>query len=203
MSTEALKGRVHSFQSLGTLDGPGVRFVVFTQGCNLRCGCCHNPDTWKMNEGTEYTAEEIVKRAVRYREYFKENGGVTVSGGEPLLQHKFVKEVCSHLDGIHKAIQTSGYADSDVFRQVIEKMDYVMMDIKLADRELHKKYTGVYNDKILKNFEILKNSGKDFIIRIPSFAKNLKVNGEAADTKDLKLAIKKGALILCDLRNSK
>ena len=73
MSKSELKGRVHSFQSLGTLDGPGVRFVTFMQGCNLRCGCCHNPDTWNFNEGTEYTAKEILEKAVRYKEYFKEN----------------------------------------------------------------------------------------------------------------------------------
>ena len=103
-----IKGRVHSFQSLGTLDGPGVRFVVFTQGCNLRCSCCHNPDTWSFNEGTEYTAEEIIKRAVRYREYFKDNGGVTVSGGEPLMQADFVRELFElcHKEKLHTCLDT-------------------------------------------------------------------------------------------------
>ena len=80
-----MTGKVHSFQSLGAIDGPGIRFVVFTQGCNLRCGCCHNPDTWKIGDGTEYSADEVVKRAVRYKEYFGAEGGITVSGGEPLL----------------------------------------------------------------------------------------------------------------------
>ena len=75
-----MKGLIHSFQSLGAIDGPGIRFVVFTQGCNLRCGCCHNPDTWAIGEGTEYTAEDVVKRAVRYKEYFGSEGGITVSG---------------------------------------------------------------------------------------------------------------------------
>ena len=97
--------RVHSIQSLGTVDGPGIRFVVFMQGCNLRCGCCHNPDTWKMNEGKEYTAEEVANRAARYKEYFGSEGGITVSGGEPLLQADFVKEIFElcHKAGINTA----------------------------------------------------------------------------------------------------
>ena len=144
MSTEALKGRVHSFQSLGTLDGPGVRFVVFTQGCNLRCGCCHNPDTWKMNEGTEYTAEEIVKRAVRYKEYFRENGGVTVSGGEPLLQADFVRELflLCHKEGLHTCLDTSGSIMNDSVKALLKETDLVMLDIKYTDSELYKKHVG-------------------------------------------------------------
>ena len=78
-------GRIHSFESLGTVDGPGVRFVVFMQGCPLRCKCCHNPDTWDFGGGQEYTAEEIFKKVVRYKEYFGKDGGITVSGGEPLV----------------------------------------------------------------------------------------------------------------------
>ena len=86
-------GRVHSVQSMGTLDGPGVRYVVFLQGCNLRCKCCHNPDTWDMTGGAEFSADEIVEKAVRFREYFGEKGGITLSGGEPLLQAEFCAEV--------------------------------------------------------------------------------------------------------------
>ena len=87
------KGKIHSIQSLGTVDGPGVRFVVFMQGCPLRCKCCHNPDTWETGTGTEFTAEEIEKKAVRFKEYFGKDGGITVSGGEPLLQADFVREI--------------------------------------------------------------------------------------------------------------
>ena len=103
------KGVVHSFQSLGTVDGPGVRFVVFLKGCNLRCGCCHNPDTWDLSGGTEYTAQEIVSKAVRFKEYFGENGGITLSGGEPLLQAEFAKEVFSLCkeSGINTCLDTS------------------------------------------------------------------------------------------------
>ena len=88
------KGYIHSFQSLGTVDGPGVRFVAFFQGCNLRCKCCHNPDTWvRVGDAKECSAEEVVNRATRYKEYFKDNGGITLSGGEPLLQAEFAKDI--------------------------------------------------------------------------------------------------------------
>ena len=89
------KGYVNSIQSMGTLDGPGVRFLVFMQGCPLRCGYCHNPDTWEFHKGDVYTPEEIVKKAKRYKSYFGEKGGITISGGEPLMQGEFVKEVFS------------------------------------------------------------------------------------------------------------
>ena len=110
MSEETLIGRVHSLQSMGTLDGPGVRFVVFLQGCPLRCKCCHNPDTWQLDGGREYTAEELIRRIVRFREYFGADGGVTVSGGEPLLQATFVRELFMrcHDEGIHTCLDTSG-----------------------------------------------------------------------------------------------
>ena len=88
-------GQVHSIQSLGTVDGPGLRFVVFLQGCNLRCKCCHNPDTWEAQGAKTFTAEEVVEKAVKYREYFGEKGGITLSGGEPLLQPDFAYEIFS------------------------------------------------------------------------------------------------------------
>lgn len=142
--SEAIKGRVHSFQSLGTLDGPGVRFVVFMQGCNLRCGCCHNPDTWKMNEGTEYTAEEIVKKAVRYKEYFKKDGGITVSGGEPLLQADFVRELFElcHKENIHTCLDTSGSIMNDSVKALLRVTDLVLLDIKYTDSLLYEKHAG-------------------------------------------------------------
>ena len=94
MSKKELTGKVNSIQSLGTLDGPGVRFVIFMQGCPLRCKCCHNPDTWGFDGGTDYTAEQLVKKAVRFKEYFGKDGGLTVSGGEPLVLHY---RVCLYL----------------------------------------------------------------------------------------------------------
>ncbi|MGN0493251.1 MAG: 4Fe-4S cluster-binding domain-containing protein, partial [Acutalibacteraceae bacterium] len=90
---ELNKGQISSFQTLGTLDGPGVRFVAFLQGCPLRCVCCHNPETWDINGGTQYTAKEVVEKAERYKEYFGKEGGITLSGGEPLLQAEFAAEI--------------------------------------------------------------------------------------------------------------
>ena len=105
-----MTGYIHSVESFGTVDGPGVRLVVFMQGCNLRCACCHNPDTHNIHDGTEYTPEEIVKKVTRYREYFGNEGGITLSGGEPLLQAKFAHKLFSlcHAEGINTCLDTSG-----------------------------------------------------------------------------------------------
>lgn len=139
-----IKGRVHSFQSLGTVDGPGIRFVVFMQGCNLRCGCCHNPDTWDMSQGTEYTAEEIIAKVLRFREYFGEKGGITLSGGEPLLQSDFAYEVFSlcHENGINTCLDTSGSILNDRVKKLLTVTDHVLLDIKYADDESYRKYVG-------------------------------------------------------------
>ena len=144
-------GRIHSIQSLGTVDGPGIRFVVFMQGCNLRCGCCHNPDTWDIKGGTEITAEEIVKKALRYREYFGKDGGITVSGGEPLLQAEFIKEVftlCKN-EGINTCLDTSGSILNDSVKELLEVTDRVLLDIKYTENELYKKHVGCDMDKVL------------------------------------------------------
>lgn len=121
--------------------------------------------------GVEYDSEVLAAKLVGYAPFVNLNGGgITFSGGEPLMQADFVCETADIIrkkTPMHLAVQTSGYADEDVFARVVDRMDYVMMDIKLADRELHKKYTGVYNDRILKNFEYLKSCGKEYIIRIP------------------------------------
>ena len=134
---------------MGTLDGPGVRFVVFLQGCNLRCGCCHNPDTWQLEDGTEYTAEEIVKKAVRFREYFGEEGGVTLSGGEPLLQAEFAREIFSlcHKEGINTCLDTSGSILNDKVKALLDETDRVLLDIKYTDGEKYRKYVGCAMEK--------------------------------------------------------
>ena len=139
-----IKGRVHSFQSLGTVDGPGIRYVVFLQGCNLRCGCCHNPDTWDMNGGTEYTAEDILSKAVRFREYFGEKGGITLSGGEPLLQSEFAYELFAmcHKNGINTCLDTSGSVLNDDVKRLLSVTDRVLLDVKYADDEAYHKYVG-------------------------------------------------------------
>ena len=141
---EISKGRIHSIQSLGTLDGPGVRFVVFLQGCNLRCGCCHNPDTWAMTGGTEYTAEQIVEKAVRYREYFGAEGGITISGGEPLLQADFVRDVFTlcREQGINTCLDTSGSIWNEAVKAALEVTDRVLLDIKYTNDAQYRDYVG-------------------------------------------------------------
>ena len=139
-----IKGRVHSLQSLGTVDGPGIRFVVFMQGCNLRCKCCHNPDTWDIKGGTEYTPQQIADMVVRYREYFGSEGGITVSGGEPLLQPDFVYELfslCKEM-GINTCLDTSGSIMNDKIKMLLSKTDRVLLDIKYTSDELYRENVG-------------------------------------------------------------
>lgn len=148
MMNEEIRGHVHSIQSLGTLDGPGVRFVVFLQGCNLRCGCCHNPDTWETNIGTVYTPKQIVDRAMRYREYFSKNGGITLSGGEPLLQAEFAHEIfrLAHKEGLNTCLDTSGSILNDAVKALLEETDRVLLDIKYTSDELYHKHVGCSMD---------------------------------------------------------
>ncbi len=145
-------GRVHSIQSLGTVDGPGVRFVVFLQGCPLRCGCCHNPDTWDAASGTEYSAQAIVDKAVRFKEYFGAEGGITLSGGEPLLQARFVREVflLCHEQGINTCLDTSGCILTDEVREALAHTDRVLLDIKYTDEKSYVKYVGCTPNKPLE-----------------------------------------------------
>ena len=138
------KGIVHSIQSLGTVDGPGVRFVVFMQGCNLRCSCCHNPDTWKLSDGKEMTASDILSRAIRYKEYFGADGGITFSGGEPLLQADFVRnvfELCKN-EGIHTCLDTSGSIFNDSVKALLNVTDRVLLDIKYTNETLYRQHVG-------------------------------------------------------------
>ena len=139
-----MTGRVHSIQSLGTVDGPGVRFVVFLQGCHLRCKCCHNPDTWEREGGTEYTARELFEKAVRYREYFGTRGGVTLSGGEPLLQADFARgffTLC-HEAGINTCLDTSGSVMDKSIRALLDVTDRVLLDIKYTTNEGYRENVG-------------------------------------------------------------
>lgn len=144
MSKAPLTGRVHSIQSMGTLDGPGVRFVVFLQGCHLRCGCCHNPDTWALSGGTTYTPAEIVEKASRYREYFRDGGGITLSGGEPLLQAEFAGEVfrLCHAAGIHTCLDTSGSLLNEAGKALLEETDRVLLDLKYTADALYRENVG-------------------------------------------------------------
>ncbi len=167
MSETGVKGRVHSIQSMGTLDGPGVRFVIFLQGCPLRCGCCHNPDTWDMDGGTEYTAEELVTRALRFREYFGREGGVTVSGGEPLLQAGFVKELFElcHKEGLNTCLDTSGCILNDSVKSLLGVTDRVLLDIKYTNDTLYHKHVGCGISTPLAFLEYLCEQGISTTVR--------------------------------------
>lgn len=147
-------GRIHSVENFGTLDGPGVRFVVFMQGCPMRCKYCHNPDTWAYNGGKEVSIDSLLCEINKYKHYFGNNGGVTVSGGEPLLQIDFITDLFKRLKAknIHTCLDTSGITfdkNSAKFDELIKYTDLVLLDIKHIDREQHKLLTGHYNDNIL------------------------------------------------------
>ncbi len=154
-------GKVHSFQSLGTVDGPGVRFVVFTQGCNLRCKCCHNPDTWNMNDAKEFTAQEVYEKAKRYKEYFGNDGGITISGGEPLLQPLFVKELFAlcRENGINTCLDTSGSILNDDIKSALIYTDRVLLDIKYTDDDSYKEYVGCSYAPVLDFLSYLEECG--------------------------------------------
>ncbi|MBQ7321078.1 MAG: pyruvate formate lyase-activating protein [Clostridia bacterium] len=160
-------GRIHSFQSLGTVDGPGVRTVVFMQGCPLRCICCHNPDTWDFTGGTETTVEELTARILRYRSYFGTEGGVTVSGGEPLCQAAFVTALFRRLRelGISTALDTSGYRLDDEVRALLTVTDLVLLDYKYTNAEDHLRYTGCELSRVETFLDHLQKLGKPTWLR--------------------------------------
>ncbi|MBQ5825382.1 MAG: pyruvate formate lyase-activating protein [Clostridia bacterium] len=160
-------GKVHSFQSLGAVDGPGIRFVVFMQGCPYSCPYCHNPDTRPFSGGTEYKVEEIVAKAERYKTYFGEKGGVTVSGGEPLMQAEFVAELFEalHEKGITTALDTAGVKVTDAVRRVLASTDTVLCDIKFPTDELYKKHIGTGIDTVLDFIAECNKTQADVIVR--------------------------------------
>lgn len=166
-------GRIHSFESFGTVDGPGIRFVVFMQGCPMRCAYCHNPDTWNLSGGKFMEAVDVAKEAFKYSRYIR-HGGVTVTGGEPLYQRSFVAELFRILkeEGIHTALDTSGitfnYRDPHVIEEhnrVLDYTDLVLLDIKHIDPDKHKDLTGKSNDNILAFARYLSKIRKDMWIR--------------------------------------
>ena len=130
-----MKASVDSIETFGLVDGPGIRTVIFLNGCNLRCKFCHNPETWKMKD-FNYSVDDIVNKVLRSKPYFKDNGGVTFSGGEPLLQIEFLKEVCAKLkaEGIHIAIDTAGIGLGD-YKEFLSMVDLVLLDIKHIDKD--------------------------------------------------------------------
>ena len=146
---------------MGTLDGPGVRFVAFLQGCNLFCGCCHNPETQALKGGTEYTAEELVNKAERFKTYFGREGGITLSGGEPLLQPEFAAEIFAigHERGINTCLDTSGSLLNDKVKALLKVTDRVLLDLKYPTDGLYRKYAGCSIDRPLEFLEYLNRNG--------------------------------------------
>lgn len=168
-----IKGRIHSVESFGSADGPGVRYIVFLKGCNMRCQYCHNPDTWAKDGGELMTPKEVLKKALRYKTYWKEKGGITVSGGEALLQIDFVTELfrLAKEKGVNTCLDTSGNPFSleepfkSKFDELMKYTDLFMLDIKHMDDAAHRKLTGQTNQNILEMAAYLSDHGKAMWIR--------------------------------------
>jgi len=183
-------GRIHSLESFGTVDGPGIRFVVFMQGCPLRCQYCHNPDTWDVNKGKEYTPQELMNEIIKYKPYIDySKGGVTFTGGEPLLQADFLLEVsklCKE-KGISVAIDTSGFIFNEKVKELLEYTDLVLLDIKNYDPLVYKIVTGVSLSPTLKFLDYLKEKNIATWVRyvvVPNLTDNLDAVKKLSDHLD-------------------
>ena len=173
--------KVHSVESFGTLDGPGIRYVLFLQGCSLRCKYCHNRDTWDINAGDYRSLDDILDNILRYKNYIK-NGGVTCSGGEPLLQFEFLIELFKKLKskGIHTCIDTSGMVGlTDKMKELINLTDLFLMDVKHIDSNKCKDLVGFSNERELAFIRYLSDIGK------PMWIRQVLVPGYADDEQDL------------------
>ena len=180
-------GRIHSSESFGTVDGPGLRYVLFMQGCPMRCLYCHNPDTWRVDGGKEMTADEVLKE-YKKNEMFYKNGGITVTGGEPLLQIDFLVELFekAHEKGIHTCIDTSGITYDEKDTEYISKLDelmnftdLVMLDIKHIDPQKHRTLTGYSNERVLAFARYLEKKN------IPIWIRHVVVEGYTDNESDL------------------
>lgn len=169
-------GRIHSFESFGAVDGPGVRFVVFLQGCLLRCLYCHNPDTWECGKGKEITSDEMMKTILCYKNFISK-GGVTLSGGEPLLQAEFCEEIIDkcHESGLHTAIDTSGAVPLEKSSGAILKSDLLLLDLKEIDSDDCITLTGLDNKNFIATLNFCEKNNKDVWIRhvlLPNYTLN-------------------------------
>lgn len=168
-----MKGIIHSTESFGAADGPGLRYVIFVRGCRMRCRYCHNPDTWSAEGGEEFSADEVLKKALRYRNYWKKDGGITVSGGEPLLQIDFLTELLkkAKAEGVNTVIDTAGNPFTreepffGKFNELMKYTDLLMLDIKEINPERHKALTGFDNANILDMARYLSDIKKPVWIR--------------------------------------
>ncbi len=175
-----VSGIVFDIREFAVHDGPGIRTTVFLKGCPLACSWCHNPEgrsrqpqvirgpAGERVAGKEYSAEGLAALLRKQADILKANeGGITFSGGEPLLQSEFVAQVIARLDGIHVLLDTSGYASEADFRRVVERSNLVFFDLKVMDREGHLLHTGCDNDRILRNLQVMSEMGVPFVIRVP------------------------------------
>lgn len=178
-----LYAKIHSFESFGTVDGPGIRYVIFLQGCHLKCKYCHNRDTWDINGGYYSSLDEILNKIENYKNYIMPNGGVTVTGGEPLLQVHFLIELFKKLKekNIHTCIDTSGMVDiTEDIKTLLNYTDLVLLDIKHIDPIKCKDLVGVSNERELKFAEYLSQNNIDMWIR------QVLIPGYTDDENDLK-----------------
>lgn len=188
-----MKGFINSIETLGTLDGPGIRFVVFLQGCKLRCLYCHNPETWNLNsaEAVEISPQELVEKVEKYKNYFGEDGGVTFSGGEPLLQPEFLLEclkLCKE-KSIHTCLDTAGFGFGE-YDEILKYTDLVILDVKAVEEAEYKHITGQKMNKFFEFLEIAQkhnkkiwlrqvivpriNDDKEHILKLKQFANTIK-----------------------------
>lgn len=162
------RGYIHSVDTFGSVDGPGIRYIIFTSGCLMRCQYCHNPDTWKMKDGKETTSDELVKDIIRYKSYMLgTGGGVTISGGEPLLQPDFILDLINklHANGLHVAIDTCGFPEIDKVHHAVDAADLILLDIKSFNPETYKIVTSQNLDNTLKFAEYLQKINKRTWVR--------------------------------------
>lgn len=174
--------KLHSIETFGTVDGPGVRFVVFLQGCHLECKYCHNRDTWDINCGTYISVSELISQINRYKTYITPNGGVTISGGEPLLQPYFLISLFKELkkQNIHTAIDTSGMVElTDTIKEVLSLTDLVLLDVKHINPQKCKDLVGFTNEKELAFAKYLSDNN------IPTWIRQVLIPGFTDDEKDL------------------
>lgn len=189
-----MTGRIHSIETFGSVDGPGVRFLVFLSGCTFRCKYCHNPDTWMRPAGLEMTADDVLAKALRYRAYWGADGGITVSGGEPLLQLEFLTELFEKAKalGINTCIDTAAGPFTreepwfGAFRRLMEVTDLLLLDLKHIDPVVHRTLTGADNANVLDCAKFLSEIGK------PVWIRHVLVPGITTDEPSLK---KLGAFI--------
>ncbi len=188
MAEEKITGLINSTESFGAVDGPGLRFIVFMQGCHMRCRYCHNPETWALKGGTERTPEDVLEQALRFKTYWKNGGGITVSGGEALVQIDFVTKLfqLAKEKGINTCLDTSGnpYTTEEPFfskfKELMKVTDLVMLDIKQIDNDKHKSLTGWGNENILALAQYLSDNGIHMWIR------HVLVPGITTDEEDLR-----------------